>query len=128
MLQLNGSRKPMVLICEDELYIHESIRYVVEKAGFNCAQAGNGNEAYEKAHAINPDLIILDVGMSGMTGFEVCERLRSKPAFTATKIIVLSAFGQAVDEQKAREVGADRFIVKPFSPRILMETLGELLS
>ncbi len=128
MLQLNGSRKPMVLICEDELHIRESIRYVVEKAGFNCAQAGNGNEAYEKAHAINPDLIILDVGMSGMTGFEVCERLRSESAFTATKIIVLSAFGQAVDEQKAREVGADRFIVKPFSPRILMETLSELLS
>ncbi len=116
-----------VLICDDEPHIRESIRYVVEKSGFNCEQAHDGNEAYDKACRINPDLIILDVGMTGMTGFEVCERLRSEPAFAEVKIIILTAFGQVTDEQRAAKVGADRFIVKPFSPRMLRDTLHEML-
>lgn len=125
---MSCNRVKTVLICDDEPHIRESIRYAVEKAGFNCEQARDGNEAYDKAHTTNPDLIILDVGMPGMTGFDVCKQLRSEPAFAEIKIIILTAFGQATDEQRAFEVGADRFIVKPFSPRTLRETLHEMLS
>ena len=116
-----------VLICDDEPHIRESLRYVVEKAGFCCIQAQDGNEAYDKARSARPDLIILDVGMPGMTGFEVCEKLRSEARFAATIIMILTAFGQAADEQRAYEVGANRFMTKPFSPRVLKETLREIL-
>lgn len=118
----------IVLVCDDEPHIRESIRYVVEKAGFNCVQAQDGCEAYDKAHREYPDLIILDVGMPGLTGFDVCKKLRMKAEFSETRIIILTAFGQSVDEQRAHEVGADRFMTKPFSPRVLKSVLHELLS
>lgn len=116
-----------ILICDNEPHIRESICYSVSKAGFNCIQAHDGHSACAQAHAIQPALIILDVGMPGMNGFEVCERLRAEPRFATTPIIILTAFGQAKDEQRAIEVGADRFITKPFSPRALRELLEEML-
>ncbi len=122
-----GNAGRTVLICDDEPHIRESIRYVVEKAGFNCAEAEDGDEAYAKACSICPDLIILDVGMPGMTGFEVCEKLRAEEGFAETTIMILTAFGQAMDERRAYEVGANHFMSKPFSPRALKERLCEIL-
>lgn len=121
-----GVRKT-VLICEDEPNIRESIRYVVERAGFGCLQARDGYEAYQKACNERPDLVILDVGMPGMSGFEVCEKLRSNAMLADIKIIILTAFGQAEDVNRAALLGADRFMTKPFSPRVLQELLHELL-
>ena len=66
--------------------------------------------------------------MPGMTGFEVCEKLRADVAMSAVKIIILTAFGQAADERKAYAVGADRFLTKPFSPRALRDLLDEMLA
>lgn len=124
---MTANTSKIVLICDDEPNIRESIRYVVEKAGFRCEQAQDGYEAYNIAHNKRPDLIILDVGMPGMTGFELCAKLRSEVEFLDTKIIILTAFGQVADEQRAHEVGANRFMIKPFSPRLLRETLHELM-
>lgn len=124
---MSSTGSKTILICDDEPHIRESIRYTVAKAGFICVQAHDGHECYDKARVSNPDLIILDVGMPGMNGFEVCEKLRAEPAFATTKIIMLTAFGQASDEQRAVAVGADRFITKPFSPRALREVLKEML-
>lgn len=122
------SARKTILICDDEPHIRESISYVVKKAGFDGIQASDGHQAYDKALTERPDLIILDVGMPGMTGFEVCEKLRSKAEFSGVKIIILTAFGQVSDEQKAVAVGATRFMTKPFSPRQLREILTELLA
>lgn len=121
------TKNKTVLICDDEPNIRESIRYAVEKEGFGYVLASDGNAAYEKACSEKPDLIILDVGMPGMTGFEVCERLRADPDYSDMKIIILTAFGQATDEQQAYKLGADKFISKPFSPRALRTTLREIL-
>ena len=66
--------------------------------------------------------------MPGMTGFEVCEKLRADPAHADLPIIILTAFGQASDEQQAYDVGANKFISKPFSPRALREVLREMLA
>lgn len=122
----SGDRKT-ILICDDEPNIRESIRYVVDKAGFESVLAVDGVEAYDKARAVRPDLVLLDVGMPGMTGFEVCEKLRADANFNEVKIIILTAYGQIADQEKAAEVGADRFIVKPFSPRSLKQLLNEML-
>jgi len=124
---VTGAQNKTVLICEDEPNIRESIRYVVNKAGFESVLAVDGVEAYDKARAVHPDLILLDVGMPGMTGFEVCDRLRADTDFKAVKIVILTAYGQIADQERAAEVGADRFMVKPFSPRDLKQLLCEML-
>lgn len=123
---LNSVRK-RVLICDDEPHICESIQYVVEKEGHEAMVAYDGLQANQMALNERPDLAILDVGMSGMTGFQLCEKLRSTAELSEMKIIILTAFGQVTDEQKAYQVGADRFLKKPFSPRVLREILQELL-
>lgn len=116
-----------VLICDDEPYIIEAISYLVEKAGYHCIQARDGAEALARVRAERPSLIIVDVGMPGMTGFELCERLRAEPAHADVRIVILTAFGQAMDECKAYEVGADVFMRKPFSPHELREMLHQML-
>ena len=115
------------MICDDEPNIRESIRYVAEKQGFDCAIAVDGLEAYDQASMVRPDLILLDVGMPVMTGFEVCKKLRADATFDEVKIIILTAFGQVADQEMAMEVGADRFMLKPFSPRVLKQLLNEML-
>lgn len=119
--------KKTILICDDEPNIRESIRYAVVKEGFGYILASNGNAAYDMAQSEKPDLVILDVGMPGMTGFEVCEKLRQDHTFSDIPIIILTAYGQADDEINAFRIGADKFITKPFSPRVLRQTLREVL-
>ncbi len=124
---MNGYVKKTILICDDESNIRESICYMVEKAGFESVIAVDGVEAYKKACYLSPDLVLLDVGMPGMTGFDVCEKLRSDARFNDMKIVILTAYGQVSDQEKAVEVGADQFMVKPFSPRNLMRLLCDML-
>lgn len=121
-------RPKTVLICDDEPHIRESIRYAVSKEGFEHVLAADGNAAYEAALADRPDLVILDVGMPGMTGIEVCQKLRADPIYANLPIVILTAFGQAADEQEAYQAGASKFISKPFSPRALRAVLREMLS
>jgi DNA-binding response OmpR family regulator len=125
---MTDNQNKTILICEDEEHIRVSIRYVIEKLGMRCLQAHDGEEGYALACSEHPDLIILDVGMPGMTGFEVCEKLRAESSFDNIPIVILTAFGQASDERRAFEVGADRYLTKPFSPRVLKTLLSEMLS
>ena len=118
----------MVLICDDEPHIRESIRYAVNKEGYSYKMVGDGIAAYEAACSDKPDLVILDVGMPGMTGYEVCKKLRNTPGVEDILILILTAFGQALDKIDAAEAGANHFMSKPFSPRELRAKLNELLS
>jgi len=120
-------RGKTILICEDEEHIRASICYVIEKLGMRCLQAYDGEQGYAMACSERPDLIILDVGMPGITGFEVCEKLRAESGFDNIPIVILTAFGQASDERRAFEVGADKYLTKPFSPRGLKTLLSEML-
>jgi len=117
-----------VLICDDEPLIREAISYAVKKEGHQFIMAEDGGEAFAMATEQKPDLVLLDVGMPVMTGFEVCERLRASDNGDQYKIVIITAFGQASDIEKAKEAGATRFISKPFSPRALREIISELLS
>ena len=117
-----------VLICDDEPNIRESIRYAVDKEGYSYILVGDGISAYETACNDKPDLVILDVGMPGMTGYEVCKKLRKTPGMEHTKILILTAFGQASDRDKAIQAGTDDFMTKPFSPRDLRAKLKEIFA
>lgn len=120
--------KKTVLISDDEPLIREAISYSVKKEGHDYIMAADGGEALLLAQEKKPDLILLDVGMPVMTGFEVCERLRAEPDGDKYTIVIITAFGQAADIERAKEVGATQFISKPFSPRSLQAVIRELLS
>jgi two-component system, OmpR family, alkaline phosphatase synthesis response regulator PhoP len=116
-----------VLICDDEPYIVESVSYVVRKAGFDVLTAEDGEQALEAARREKPDLVFLDIMMPGISGDEVCRRLKADPSTRATHVVILTARGQEEDERRAMEMGANEFMTKPFSPRKLRARLYELL-
>ena len=90
---------------------------------YDLRTATTGEEALEIARRFKPDLILLDIMMPGIDGYEVCRRLRSKPAFKETKIIMVTAKGALDDKVAGYEVGADDFITKPFSEDNILETV-----
>lgn len=121
-----GSRK--VLVCDDEPYIIESVSYVARKAGCEVFTAEDGEEAVNVARAERPQLILLDLMMPKKTGFEVCQELRSDPAFKNTHVIILTARGQDADQQQANAAGANEYLTKPFSPRALQQKIQEVFA
>ena len=100
-----------ILIADDEPDILEIIQYKLQNEGYEVATAKNGNEAIDKAKSFNPDLIILDIMMPGKNGIEVCNILRTQPAFNDTLIVFLTALSDEGTEVKGLETGADDFII-----------------
>ena len=115
-----------ILIADDEPDILEIIQYNLLAEGFEVITAKNGNEAIEKAKRNLPDLIILDIMMPGKTGMEVCNLLRQQPAFKNTLIIFLTALSDETTEVKGLESGADDYLTKPISPKILVSKVNAL--
>jgi two-component system, OmpR family, alkaline phosphatase synthesis response regulator PhoP len=115
-----------ILIADDEPDIVEIIRYNLEAEGYMVASAKNGNEALEKAKQFLPNLIILDIMMPGKTGMEVCKILRQQPAFATTLIIFLTALSDETTEVKGLETGADDYLTKPISPKVLVSKVNAL--
>jgi two-component system alkaline phosphatase synthesis response regulator PhoP len=115
-----------ILIADDEPDILEIIQYNLQGEGFEVSTAKNGNEAIEKAKRILPDLIILDIMMPGKTGLEVCNILRQQPAFKNTLIIFLTALSDEGTEIKGLETGADDYLTKPVSPKVLVSKVNAL--
>ena len=115
-----------VLVCDDEPFILESVSYVVKKEGFHLLTASNGKDALQTARTLMPELMLLDINMPEMTGFEVCQQLKDDETTKHICIIMLTANVQADDMEKAKQFGADGFIAKPFSPRELRTKLHEL--
>ena len=115
-----------ILIADDEPDILEIIRYNLEAEGYEVITAKNGDEALEAARQHKPGLIILDIMMPGKNGIEVCNILRSQPAFKDTLIIFLSALSDETTEVKGLETGADDYLTKPISPKILISKVNAL--
>jgi DNA-binding response OmpR family regulator len=116
-----------VLICDDEAYILESVKYVAQKEGFTVITAENGEQALNQAREHRPDLMFLDVEMPKMTGYEVSAALKADAETKHIYIIMLTARGQAADEKRGYEAHANEYITKPFSPRKLAKRLHEIL-
>lgn len=115
-----------ILIADDEPDILEIIQYNLKNEGYEVAAAKNGNDALELAKRFNPDLIILDIMMPGKTGIEVCNLLRMQPAFSKTLIIFLTALSDETTEIKGLETGADDYLTKPISPKVLVSKVNSL--
>ncbi|MGI8636685.1 MAG: response regulator transcription factor, partial [Segetibacter sp.] len=115
-----------VLIADDEPDIIEIISYNLTKEGYEIITAKNGMEAFEKTVSLKPDLVILDIMMPKMTGVEVCKLLRSKPEFNNTLIIFLTALSDESSQIRGLETGADDYINKPISPKVLVSRVNAI--
>jgi len=116
-----------VLIVDDEPPIVELVRFTLEDEHVRVIEANDGLEALAVARAERPDLIFLDVQLPRLNGFEVCRRLRLEPRLGGTKIVMLTAAGQAQDVVRGRAAGADLYLTKPFSPLRLLTLVSSLL-
>jgi putative two-component system response regulator len=114
MTTLGGSMMNTVLIVDDEPAGRQTLEAVLDGQGYRLEMAENGRQAIEKANELLPDVILLDVMMPGMTGFEVCEHIRNDEKLAEIPIIILTALDDHNSMIKALEVGADDFISKPF--------------
>lgn len=115
-----------ILIADDEPDILEIIRFNLEKEGYHVDTAKNGIEAIEIAKKVLPDLVILDIMMPGRNGWEVCQQLRTMPAFRQTLIIFLTALSNEESEIKGLESGADDYLAKPIRPNVLLSKVNAL--
>ena len=122
----NATTVKRILIADDEPDILEIIQYNLKAEGYEVATAKNGNDALDLAKRFNPDLIILDIMMPGKTGIEVCNLLRLQPAFNDTLIIFLTALSDEGTEIKGLETGADDYLTKPISPKVLLSKVNAL--
>jgi len=116
--------KGAILIVEDEQAIAELVRAYLRREGFDVVWARSGEQALEELSRHPVRLVVLDIGLPGIDGFEVCRRLRSR---TAVPILILSAREDEVDRVAGLEAGADDYVVKPFSPRELVARVKAIL-
>jgi DNA-binding response OmpR family regulator len=117
-----------VLVADDDPDIRELVVFKLEQAGYTVHAVGDGEAALAATMALTPDLILLDVMMPGLNGFEVCRRLRANQHTATTPVIMLTARAQEADVESGFAVGADDYIVKPFSPRELLTRVNNVLA
>ncbi len=120
-----------ILIAEDEKDIRDLITFVLGMAGHEVTPAKNGKELYETAVSMQdnpPDLVITDVRMPYMTGYEACASIKAEPALKDVPVVILSAKGQESEIESGMQSGADEYILKPFAPDQLMTRVAEILS
>jgi two-component system alkaline phosphatase synthesis response regulator PhoP len=121
-----GSDSKRILIADDEQDILEIMTYNLQLHGYEVACAKDGDEAIQKAKDFKPELIILDIMMPKKNGIEVCKILRSQSIFNDTIIIFLTALNDELSHVKGLEFGADDYISKPISPKILVSKVNSL--
>ena len=120
-------RKHTILLADDDEQIRKLVGVTLGSESFTILHAGDGEQSLETARARKPDLILLDINMPRMSGLEVCRRLKSDPATSHIKIVMLTASGSEEDRANAFASSADEYIVKPFSPIALLDLIYRLL-
>src|ERR1700712_4563864 len=115
-----------ILIADDEPDILEIIQYNLKSSGYEVFTAKDGDDALQKVKQLKPDLLILDIMMPKKNGMEVCEILRSQPAYRDTLIIFLTALNDESSQMKGFDTGADDYVNKPISPKLLMSRVHAL--
>ena len=117
-----------ILIAEDERDIRDLITFTLRFAGYEVFAAGNGEEAVELAPKVNPDLILMDVRMPRMTGYEACKVIKSNAELRDIPIVFLSAKGQESEIQQGLDAGAEEYLLKPFAPDQLTTRVKAILA
>lgn len=116
-----------ILVVDDEQDIVDLISYNLSKEGYKVFTASNGTQAVEVATTVRPDLVILDIMMPGMDGFEVCRSLRQDTTLATTAVMFLTAKSSEIDQILGLELGADDYIQKPISPRVLLARVKTII-
>jgi two-component system phosphate regulon response regulator PhoB len=119
--------KPVMLLVEDDRALAELVTWHFEREGFEVVRTADGDEALILADERVPDVVVLDWMIEGVSGIEVCRRLRRKPATANVPIIMLTARGEEADRIRGLETGADDYVTKPFSPRELIARVAAVL-
>ncbi len=111
--------EPMILVVEDDSNLAKLLKYNLEKAGYKCLLAETGEDALQLLADRDVDLLLLDIMLPGIDGFEVCRRIRQHQLYRELPIVMLTAKGEEIDKVLGFELGIDDYVVKPFSPREL---------
>jgi CheY-like chemotaxis protein len=117
-----------ILIAEDERDIRDLVAFTLRFAGYEVFTAANGEEAVQLAPQVNPDLILMDVRMPRMTGYEACRIMKHNPDLKDIPIVFLSAKGQEAEIQQGLEAGAEEYLLKPFAPDQLTSRVKTILA
>jgi DNA-binding response OmpR family regulator len=115
-----------VLITEDEPNIVESLTFILQRAGYEVSAVLDGEAAVQRLRSDPPDIMILDIMLPKMNGFEVLKLIKTDPVLKSLPVVILTAKGQAHDRQLAEQIGAEAFVTKPFSNRDLIQQIGLL--
>jgi two-component system alkaline phosphatase synthesis response regulator PhoP len=116
-----------ILIAEDEPNIVISLEFLLKEAGYEVAIARDGSQAVNLADELRPDLIVLDVMLPALNGFDVCRRIRDSRQGKDTKVLMLTARGRDGEVAKGMAAGADAYLTKPFATRELVKVVADLL-
>ncbi|HJX81013.1 MAG TPA: response regulator, partial [Candidatus Udaeobacter sp.] len=117
-----------ILIAEDERDIRDLVAFTLRFAGHEVSAAANGEEAVELATQVNPDLILMDVRMPRMTGYEACKVMKANPDLKDIPVVFLTARGQETEIQQGLEAGAEEYLLKPFAPDQLTTRVKAILA
>jgi DNA-binding response OmpR family regulator len=116
-----------VLVVEDEPNIILSLEFLVKEAGYEVRIARDGEAALEAVAEATPDVVLLDLMIPKRDGYDVCQTIRANPAWKDVRIIMLTARGREAEKEKGLALGADDYIIKPFSTRELTQKLKQML-
>jgi two-component system cell cycle response regulator DivK len=118
-----------ILVVEDQEDLRGVLRVLLTGSGYDMIEAADGGEGVAKAHASQPDLILMDIQLPVLDGYEATRQIKADPKLSATPIIAVSSFAMKGDEEKARAAGCDHYVTKPYSPvqllRLIRGFLGE---
>lgn len=120
-------RKHRVLVVEDEDNIAIALDFLMTREGYEHARVANGGEALARIRAMHPDLVLLDVMLPEVSGYEICQDVRLDPSLNDVKVLMMTARGSAIERRKGLALGADGFISKPFELKELREEVRRLL-
>jgi two-component system alkaline phosphatase synthesis response regulator PhoP len=117
-----------ILIIEDDRSAARLAQYTIQQAGYDAIIAYDGYEGMEKTLSEHPDLVILDIMLPGLDGYEICHRLRAEPETITLPILMISAKAREEDRNIGLKVGADDYLAKPVEPSVMLEKIEELLA
>jgi two-component system, OmpR family, phosphate regulon response regulator PhoB len=123
-----GAKKPRVLVVEDEDNIAIALDYLMTREGYDHDRVANGAEALARIRSTHPDLVLLDVMLPEVSGYEICQGIRMDPALADVKVLMMTARGSAIERRKGMALGADGFISKPFELKELRDEVRRLLA
>ena len=122
-----GKPARRVLIVEDEDNIALALDYLMTREGYEHDRVADGSEALPRIRETQPDLVLLDVMLPGVSGYDICQGVRTDPGLAGVKILMMTARGSAMERRRGIELGADGFIAKPFELKQLREEVRRLI-